>query len=141
MDILFTTMNGNAFALQTMVPYEPILTWTEQNQCSRNGGTWRSQYQGIYVLPASRAFRDIIGANTLETHRISSCCCLERLFCLFAATASSAACADASCRGRHVFRALLLAVRLTSASSQPTNLCRRHNSGTVRDCGREEHDG
>ena len=64
MDILVTTMNGNAFALQTMVPYDPILTWTEQNQCSRNGQTWRNQYQGIYVLPASRSFRDIVGATT-----------------------------------------------------------------------------
>ena len=62
MDILVTTMNGNAFALQTMVPYDPILTWTEQNQCSRNGGTWRNQYHGIYVLPSSRTFRDVIGA-------------------------------------------------------------------------------
>lgn len=63
MDILVTTMNGNAFALQTMVPYDPILTWTEQNQCSRNGGTWRSHYQGVYVLPLSRSFRDVIGAH------------------------------------------------------------------------------
>ena len=64
MDILVTTMNGNAFALQTMVPYEPILTWTEQNQCARNGGTWRNQYQGIYVLPSSRTFRDVIGKRS-----------------------------------------------------------------------------
>jgi hypothetical protein len=64
MDILVTTMNGNAFALQTMVPYDPILTWTEQNLCSRNGGTWRNQYHGIYVLPSSRTFRDVIGATS-----------------------------------------------------------------------------
>ena len=74
MDILVTTMNGNAFALQTMVPYEPLLTWTEQNQCARNGGTWRNQYQGVYVLPASRTFRDVIGAKlcSFDLHRALS---------------------------------------------------------------------
>jgi hypothetical protein len=39
MDILLSTMNGNSFALQTTVPYEPILTWPEQVQCGRNGGS------------------------------------------------------------------------------------------------------
>ena len=45
------------------VPYDPVLVWTEQNQCERNGQTWRSQYHGVYVLPTSRTFRDVIGAT------------------------------------------------------------------------------
>ena len=45
------------------MPYDPVLVWTEQNQCERNGQTWRSQYHGVYVLPTSRTFRDVIGAT------------------------------------------------------------------------------
>ena len=41
LDLLLTTMNGNAFALQTEIPFDPMLTWQQQVQCGRNGATWR----------------------------------------------------------------------------------------------------
>ena len=46
-----------------VVPYEPWLTWTEQNQCARNGATWRGQHHGIYVSQSSRAIRDVTGQS------------------------------------------------------------------------------
>lgn len=45
-DILVTTMNGNAFALQTEVAATPQASWLQQVQCAGNGATWRVGYHG-----------------------------------------------------------------------------------------------
>jgi hypothetical protein len=63
LDLLVTTMNGNAFALQTEVAATPQAHWLQQVQCGANGATWGVGYHGVHVLPASRVFRDVVGAS------------------------------------------------------------------------------
>ena len=63
MDLMVTTMNGNAFALQTEVAATPQAHWLQQVQCGANGATWGVGYHGVHVLPASRVFRDVVGAS------------------------------------------------------------------------------
>jgi hypothetical protein len=87
LDLLVTTMNGNTFAMQTMVPYESSLAWTEQNQCSRNGATWRHGYHGIHVAQTSRIIRDVTGASVHLQFEIVVRPCHLYFFCpLVAAT-------------------------------------------------------
>ena len=47
MDLLLTTMNGNAILLATNSPYHPMKSWKSQVQ-GLNGFTARSNHQGIF---------------------------------------------------------------------------------------------
>jgi len=70
MDLVVTTMNGNAFALATQTPYHPLLSWSAQNQCGRNGFAWRYEHHGVYALPSSRKMHDVMGATFAVRFRI-----------------------------------------------------------------------
>ncbi|XP_077216185.1 protein DEFECTIVE IN EXINE FORMATION 1-like isoform X2 [Tasmannia lanceolata] len=62
LDLIVTTMNGNVFCFSTPVPHHPLKAWRSPNQ-GRNNVATRSHREGVFVLPASRAFRDEEGKN------------------------------------------------------------------------------
>lgn len=77
LDLIVTTMNGNVFCFSTPAPHHPLRSWTSQNQ-GRNNFAARQRREGIYALPASRAFRDEGGEsfwvqfNIIDKHRLQS---------------------------------------------------------------------
>ncbi|CAI9098388.1 OLC1v1035025C1 [Oldenlandia corymbosa var. corymbosa] len=62
LDLIVTTMNGNVFCFSTPSPHHPLKAWKSHNQ-GRNNAAYRVNREGIYVTPASRAFRDEEGKN------------------------------------------------------------------------------
>eukprot|EP00250_Pteridium_aquilinum_P004014 c14266_g1_i1 orf=272-2908(+) len=77
LDLIVTTMNGNVFCFSTPAPYHPLRSWSSQNQ-GRNNLAARQRREGIYALPASRAFRDEGGESfwvqfsIVDSHRLPS---------------------------------------------------------------------
>ncbi|PKA56153.1 hypothetical protein AXF42_Ash015638 [Apostasia shenzhenica] len=62
LDIVVTTMNGNVFCFSTPSSHHPLKEWRSSNQ-GRNLPVVRYNREGIYVLPASRTFRDEEGKH------------------------------------------------------------------------------
>ncbi|KAK8946301.1 hypothetical protein KSP40_PGU004761 [Platanthera guangdongensis] len=62
LDLIVTTMNGNVFCFSTTSPHHPLKEWRSFNH-GRNYPGIRYDRQGIYVTPASRAFRDEEGKH------------------------------------------------------------------------------
>lgn len=63
LEILVSTMNGNLYCFATSTPSSnhPLRSTTHQIASPGNGFAYRDGYHGIYVLPAFRRMRDIVG--------------------------------------------------------------------------------
>ncbi|CAK9179759.1 unnamed protein product [Ilex paraguariensis] len=77
LDLIVTTMNGNVFCFSTPAPHHPLKAWRSSNQ-GRNNVANRFKREGVYVTPASRAFRDEEGKSfwveieIIDKHRFPS---------------------------------------------------------------------
>ncbi|KAJ7534472.1 hypothetical protein O6H91_13G096300 [Diphasiastrum complanatum] len=60
LDLVVTTMNGNVYCFQTPAPHHPLKSWPTQAQ-GKNVFTSRLNREGVFILPASRTFRDETG--------------------------------------------------------------------------------
>ena len=56
LELIFSSMNGNIYAVRTKAPFHPLLSWT-------NGGmvTYRKDFHGVLLMEETRKYNQVVG--------------------------------------------------------------------------------